>query len=45
MQIKVMSINGEEGANSEDPKEASAAAWVTDLGEADGEEFISGLCS
>lgn len=44
IQVKVISVGGEEGANSEGPDEAQSAAWVVDLGGADGEGLVSGLC-
>lgn len=37
IQIKVINMDGEEGTDSEDPQEAQSAAWVIDLGEANGE--------
>lgn len=40
IQIKVINMDGEDGANSEDPEEAQSAAWVIDLGEANGRDLF-----
>lgn len=45
IQIKEVNIGKEKGTYSEGPEEAQSAAWVINLGEANGEGLISGLCS